>query len=948
MTLEHDTLPANTGGDDSSSMEATRPLRPSDASAIRADDVEIPGLRAGEQVGRYLVLESLGHGGMSLVYTAYDPKLDRRVALKLMRPDGGERPDKAQDRLLREAQAMARMAHPNVVRVYDVGVYDQRVYMAMELVEGQTLRDWVQGRARSWRAIIDVLVRAGRGLAAAHDAGLVHLDVKPRNILVGDDGEVRVADFGLARAARPSDSMASQSIASLDDSSMVGDDRMTQAGMVMGTPGYMAPEQLEGAQPDARSDQFSFCVALFEALYGQRPFRGRRMSEYRRSLKEGIEEPPSTRTVPTRIRRLLERGLCGDPTQRYASLDELLDAMAVDRRRAWRLGAALTVVAGLVAGGTWALARSPPDPCADQAQRLEGTWDDARREQAHARLSAFDASRARPQADALVAELDDYAQRWVQAATEACRASKVKGREASELADVRNYCLELRRGQLRASTDLLLQGESTLDDEWQRVIAELPRVEGCRDITSLYEVGRPPTDEALREAVAQVDLAIARAWARIRAGRLTEALQEAEAAVEAADATGYRPLIAKAWLVQAAVLSLFDRREDAERIGFEAARMADVEGMHRVRVEAMLDLIYNVGVLNGRHEEAEHMGQNALWLEHHLIGDPDLRSQLLSNLGAVDASAGRYERARERYSAAMQLLEDNGLDIDRLNVASTILGLGAVELQLGNFEQALEIFHRSRLDLASRYGEAHPTTLVAIENEATALHSLERYEEALQLLEQAREWAKGSSDGGKSAATRDATMGAIYIELGRHAEAEEALERTRAVFEAGHLRPLLLGVTRGNLAMATLEQGKLEAGLRHATEGAVIIEEQLGPEHVYLAWVLGLRARAELRVEAPLAALEHAGRAWAILEAAQERGDPMVEPEFRAEAALAIARALADPGVAGQSEAIERWGQGRSSKAWGERALAEAKAGGRAVQSVRERARRWLDGGERR
>jgi len=221
-------------------------------------------LLRGDRVGRFIVLDRLGHGGMGVVHAAFDPELDRKVALKLVLPerDGGAH---ARARLLREAQAMARLAHPNVVAVHDVGTIDDRVWIAMEYVRGRTLTLWLAEARRSWRQIVDMFAQAGEGLRAAHEVGLVHRDFKPDNVMIGDDGRARVMDFGLARAG--SDPLAEQETGEPRSAPLV-----TQLGAVVGTPRYMAPEQWQGCVADAQADQFAFCVALWEALYGQLPF----------------------------------------------------------------------------------------------------------------------------------------------------------------------------------------------------------------------------------------------------------------------------------------------------------------------------------------------------------------------------------------------------------------------------------------------------------------------------------------------------------------------------------------------------------------------------------------------------------------------------------------------------------------------------------------------------
>jgi serine/threonine protein kinase len=237
-----------------------------------SDSQPAPGapLARGCSIGRYLIVDTLGAGGMGIVYAAYDPELDRRVALKALHASEGESsPSAGRGRLFREAQAMARLSHPNVVTVYDVIVEGDLVLVAMELIEGESLRKWIDGARRPWRAVVDVFVQAGKGLAAAHDAGIVHRDFKLDNVLRGVDGRVKVVDFGLARSARRADEPppTGPGVASVPVD-------MTLEGQVVGTPAYMPPDQLRGAPADTRSDQFGFCVAMYEALYGVVPFEG--------------------------------------------------------------------------------------------------------------------------------------------------------------------------------------------------------------------------------------------------------------------------------------------------------------------------------------------------------------------------------------------------------------------------------------------------------------------------------------------------------------------------------------------------------------------------------------------------------------------------------------------------------------------------------------------------
>jgi formylglycine-generating enzyme required for sulfatase activity len=296
-------------------------------------------LDTGAQLGRYVIVERVGTGAMGVVYGAYDPQLDRKIALKLIKPGPGVK-DTARARLLREAKAIARLQHPNVVAVHDVGVIDEQVFLAMEFVAGGTIKSWVAAQPRSWREILDVFIAAGRGLAAAHAAGLVHRDFKPDNVLLDKEQRPRVVDFGIARqAGAADDEIAGETgepqvdgTATLRDSSgKHALATLTKTGTWVGTPAYMAPEQFLGERGDEKSDQFSFCVALYEALYGERPFAGDDMLSISVNVTtEQLRPMPRDRGVPTWLRRVILRGLRVDPAARWESMAALIAALSSD------------------------------------------------------------------------------------------------------------------------------------------------------------------------------------------------------------------------------------------------------------------------------------------------------------------------------------------------------------------------------------------------------------------------------------------------------------------------------------------------------------------------------------------------------------------------------------------------------------------------------------------
>jgi serine/threonine protein kinase len=327
-----------------------------------AEDSQVakrPVLSIGDRVGRYLVLATLGSGGMGVVFTAYDPQLDRKVALKLLRANLGVNAKEARTRLKREAQAIAQLNHPNVVAVYDVGTTDGGdVYIAMEFVEGDTVSSWLKKWPRTWREILDVFHQAGRGLMAAHSVGLLHRDFKPDNVLVGSDGRVRVTDFGLARSVFLDDSTkgsisqaTAQAKAHPDGSPLHVD--LTATGTVLGTPRYMPPEQLTGPTIDSRADQFSFCVALYEALYNTHPLKGSTSMSMLESGEKAIP-PPESKGVPSQISRAVMRGLEQERQKRFPTMASLMNELTPPQQRSPVKYIAMAAIGALLVTGATA------------------------------------------------------------------------------------------------------------------------------------------------------------------------------------------------------------------------------------------------------------------------------------------------------------------------------------------------------------------------------------------------------------------------------------------------------------------------------------------------------------------------------------------------------------------------------------------------------------------
>jgi predicted Ser/Thr protein kinase len=456
-------------------LHATLLLRTLDGRDLLA--ATIRELAPGATLGRYAVVEKLGRGSMGVVYRAVDPQLDREVALKVMRVHGG-----AADRLLDEAQALAQVAHPNVVAVHDVGRVDDDVFVAMELVEGLTLSSWCRASKRTTDEILQVFLAAGRGLVATHDKRLVQRDFKPDNVIVGHDGRVRLVDFGLAR--------------------FESDEH--EAGFV-GTPAYMAPEQFAHASVDARADQFSFCVALWEALYGQPPFAGETVAELEQAVTSGeVTPPPSQARVSQRLQAALRRGLATNPADRFASMHELLAALEPLQRRVVSLAAlALTSVAvgafAVAVAWWWPRERDADivDPCAGAEQRLVGVWDPAVQQAMREAFARTELPYAEIAFERASKVLDGYAASWVVMATDACEATHVRHKQSEEALAARTACLDARLDHLRALTTTLTGelADVDVDDAVHRAF-ELPPIEACAKPTSEPVVIAAPSPES--------------------------------------------------------------------------------------------------------------------------------------------------------------------------------------------------------------------------------------------------------------------------------------------------------------------------------------------------------------------------------------------------------------------------------------------------------------------
>jgi hypothetical protein len=464
---------------------------PSVPPSVRANKRDL-----GTRIGRYELEKLLGIGGMGYVYVARDPELDRRVALKLLRPGigGGEAQLAMQARLRREAQAMALLAHPHVVSVYDVGVYEDRVFIAMELVEGETLSQWLAAEARRPREILDVFIAAGRGLAAAHAAGLIHRDFKPENVLVGRDGRARVGDFGLARSLHASRAEHNATLA--DDADRFARLGLTRTGAIMGTPLYMAPEQYRDEPVDARTDQFSFCVALHGAIYGARPFAGSSFAELAAAVTAGrMSEPTTKPRVARRVRDAVRRGMAVSPKERWPSMEALIAELVVRPARARWLA---PVIAGAgVAAIAAAMWSGGARGCG--IVDLDKAWNEPRKAQIRAALRGTGLPYAARTAVSVIGLGDDFEQRWKRLRTGACTA----GKQSKSTYQLARICFRLRKHDLSALGDQLINADARIAAHAVAAMQALVGPEVCQDDETLGLLFGP-IDDTQRTAINSV------------------------------------------------------------------------------------------------------------------------------------------------------------------------------------------------------------------------------------------------------------------------------------------------------------------------------------------------------------------------------------------------------------------------------------------------------------
>ena len=780
-------------------------------------------------IGRYRVLDRLGHGGMGVVYSAYDLELDRRVAIKLLLAE--RLSSAAERRLRREAQAMAKVTHANVVSVIEVGEHGGQTFVVMEYIRGRSLAQW-SAEPHDWRETVDVFVQAGRGLAAAHRAGIIHRDFKPHNVMIVDEGadvgRVKVLDFGLARAAE----LGSAEAAVDGEPAAEFAARLTATGALMGTPAYMAPEQLHGAPADERSDQYSFAASLYEALYAELPFKGDSFAALIRQVLEGELPPPPSAAVPAWVHRLLVRALSRDPGARFESMSALCDALAGDpgaKRRSFALAASLCVVVGAGAWGIGSFAAEGVDPCTGPSFELGGVWDDERAAQVRASLMATGSPYAEEAASRTIRVLDEYAGEWSAGRREACAEHRA-GAISSELLDLQTACLGRRRAGLGALGDLLIEADSAVLERATEAAASLPQIAACRDHDALLGDPLSPQEGALRDQVQGARERLAGAVALASAGRLDGAAEAAATIAAEAESLGFLPLIAEAQLRIGAIAIERLKTEEAERALSRAIAAALESDADRIAAEALIRRFYVRGDRLGDADGAAADSALAAPLAARFREVPYLRWLYLNNLGVLKLRSRDYDGA-SRFLEEASSIEGGPNPVEH---AGTLANLGIVARERNDLHGAQEGLLAARRHVETELGPEHPLIAALIPHEANVLWELGRADEARALLR-----ALLSRPGAESSAHIGAwpriNLARLELEPRRYREAQALVEAALDLIEPSDVAPRVQSEVV--LAIAC-------AGLGEIEEARVLREEALsrGVERFGVASVTAISA----------------------------------------------------------------------------------------------------------
>ena len=779
-----------------------------------------------------MILELVGAGGVGEVYAAYHPELDRKVAIKFLRPrkEDGQPSGHAKVRMMREAQVIAKLSHPNVVVVHDVGLHEDTIFLVMEFIDGGTVTQWLRADTRPWREVLRVFIAAGRGLAAAHAASLIHRDFKPDNVMLDKQGQVRVTDFGLARSAQPrapvgqapdrltgssqtdgggaglpavawherenevkaardageTTTLAAPDVRRSAPRPSALDMHITEDGVRLGTPAYMAPEQLLGQEIGPATDQFSFCVSIYQALYGERPFEGREERRLLDVLAGRVREPPKGTSVPGWVRKAVVKGLNADPAARHPAMSDLLASLSRPptswRRRVVTAALGLTVAVGLVSAGV--VTRQHRADVCDGAERLGAIWSPdgvtfpvaaARRADVQRAFAGSGHAYGGTAFARVVGALDAYTGKWRAMYRETCESTHVSGVQSTEVMELRMTCLAQRASSLEALTDVLRHADHDLVDRAPFAINALPSIDGCADLVELRGIPALPSDPRVAGEVRQLQGRIAEVKALVDAGRLKEAIDIGEPLMDKARALGYTPAVATRAFELGEGFQTNPAR--AETYAKEALWLSMENADIGLAVRSSGALAYVVGYLRSDPERGLDWVRLGKALQSR---KPSLRIELASLLN----DEGTLREVQHDLAGSVET-HRRSLELKRAvpaapewDIALSMMNLAEVMWRANRSPEALDLNDKAMAMLRESLNPDHIRVLNGVTNRAEMLNDLGRFAEAEPLARQAlADFSKTLGDDGVYVSFPLLELGRALLEQGRPAAALPYLEK---------------------------------------------------------------------------------------------------------------------------------------------------------------------------
>jgi eukaryotic-like serine/threonine-protein kinase len=773
-------------------------------------------LSPGTLIGHYVVHGFLGAGGMGEVYAAYDPSLERKLAIKFLRPEMVGRGDHAvaTERLRREARVVAKLSHPNVVTVYEIGVYGDRVFIAMEHIDGDSVSEWLRRSPRTPAEIVRVFLAAGAGLSAAHAAGVIHRDFKPHNVMLTKGGDVRVMDFGLAQFDTDEDAHPHANVPAPEGQ---GDDRLTRTGTLLGTPAYMAPEQLRGGRANTRTDQYSFCVALYEALHGRRP-PGPARPATRATSSPDTPDAASTRPVPSWIRRILKRGLAADPAQRYPSMDDLLAELRADTSKRRRVITVL-VAAGVVVAASWAGFHSQRARralyCSSHDARAAEVWplnganpDRARSGPAGAVWAAFARSGVAdaPAVFARVSRtLSKYLEQWSARAGDTCEATHVRGEQSKEVLALRTACLDERLDAARALTGSMVRADAKVVAHAADAALSLPDLDRCSELALLRAAVKPPEGAAARAEVERLRRRMGELKLLASTGQFESVAADIKALERDIRRADHAPLLVDFLLLVHSNLWANAGVPIAQPgIVREALAIAQASGYEEGAAEALVGLVA-VEYRNAPVSELASAQADAL-LRH--LGDPAvLRGWLENNRSLAAYGQAHLSDAIEHTRRALALKRQR-TPPDGRDLAASESNLCMYLQERGQAAQALPSCERAVALASDAVGSGHPQTMNSLENQASVLVDLGRLDEGCAMAERVATHFRGIGERIDGRIPLLLTLGRCALGRQRRQAARDWFQRALAEATTTRASAMELAAVESQLARALLALGE--------------------------------------------------------------------------------------------------------------------------------------------